>query len=154
MADIDKKAQTFIDQVLHRAGVLKTGGDASELRRYAIKRYQRMKKRKSVRTNDQLLEELAKAVQNRRYRGWPYQREETLTSGQQQAGRYPWLEIKPTRNHELAHLVQLSPKEREVMYLLVVAGRSKEEIVAELGVSKEWVAVTINKIKHIYGQVR
>ncbi|WP_407894953.1 hypothetical protein [Lacticaseibacillus sp. N501-2] len=154
MANVDKKAQALIDQVLHRAGVLKTDGDANELRRYAIKRYRRMNERKSVRTNDQLLEELTKAVRQHRYRGWPYQREESLTSGQQQAGRYPWLETKPTRNHELAHMVQLSPKEREVMYLLVVAGRSTEEIVAELGVSKDWVAVTINKIKHIYGQVR
>ena len=154
MADIDKKGQVFIDQALHRAGVLATDGDSSELRRYANKRYRRMKERKSVRTNDQLLAELTKAVQLHRHRGWQYQREETLASGQQQAGRYPWLETKPTRNHELAHLVQLSPKEREVMYLLVVAGRSKDEIVAELGVSKDWVAVTINKIKHIYGQVK
>ena len=113
-----------------------------------------MNERKSARTHDQLLAELTKAVQQQRHRGWRYQREGSLESGQQQAGRYPWLKAKPTGNHELAHLVQLSPKEREVMYLLVVAGRSKEEIVAELGVSNEWVAVTINKIKHIYGQVR
>ncbi len=32
MADIDKKTQAFIDQVLHRAGVLKTDGNANELR--------------------------------------------------------------------------------------------------------------------------
>lgn len=149
MANIDKKAQAFIDQVLHRAGVLKTDGDANELHRYAIKRYQRMNERKSVRTNANYWKNSPKQFSSIAIVVGSIK----VKNHWHQVNNKP-VETKPTRNHQLAHLVQLSPKEREVMYLLVVARRSEEEIVAELGVSKEWVEVTINKIKHIFGQVR
>ena len=73
--------------------------------------------------------------------------------GQQRAGRYEWLEVSPSKNRDLAHHVQLTPSERDVLYLLVAAGMSQAEIVEKLGASGDWVEVTIAKIKQIYGSV-
>jgi DNA-binding CsgD family transcriptional regulator len=49
--------------------------------------------------------------------------------------------------------VQLTPNERDVLYLLVAVGMSQAEIVEKLGASGDWVEVTIAKIKQIYGPV-
>lgn len=59
----------------------------------------------------------------------------------------------PSKHRDLAHHVQLTPNERDVLYLLVAAGMSQAEIVEKLGASGDWVEVTIAKIKQIYGPV-
>jgi DNA-directed RNA polymerase specialized sigma24 family protein len=153
MEAIDNRTEHLIAQALKQAGVLPTDGDARELRRYALNRYRRIKNNHPQWKRQEVLVDLVKVIQVRRHRGWAYQQEEIVRHGQQQAGRYEWLEVKPTQDHDLAHLVQLTPNERDVLYLLVVAGMSPEQIVEKLGASGDWVAVTIAKLRNIYGEV-
>lgn len=149
----DDHTEQLMAQALRQAGVKPSDGDGDELHRYALKRYRRIKARHPKWERQAVLVELAKVIQAHRHRGWAYQQAKTIRHGQQQAGRYEWLEVQPTRNRDLAHLVQLTPDERNVLYLLVVAGMSEAQIVAKLGASEDWVAVTIAKLQNIYGQV-
>lgn len=153
MEAIDNRTEHLIAQALKQAGVLPTDGDARELRCYALKRYRRIKVNHPQWIRQEILVALIKSIQAHRHRGWAYQQKEVVRRGQQQAGRYEWLEVKPTQNRDLAHLVQLTPDERDVLYLLVVAGLSSEQIVEKLGASGDWVAVTVAKLRHIYGEV-
>lgn len=153
MAELDAKGEKLVAQALKRAGVRDTDGDSEDLHRYAVRFYRRKLAQPIPLSRVQLLASLTEAVRARRHRGWDYQQEMLLEPGQQREGRYEWLEVSPTRHHDLAHQVQLKPREREVLYLLVSVGMDEAEIAQKLKVSQAWVKVTTAKIRKIYGPV-
>lgn len=153
MRAIDEAAQALINDVLQKAGVLASDGDAEELKGYAIGQYLRYTLGEEKPNQEALRRDLIRLIIIRRHRGWLYEQYVPVMRGQQLAGRYEWLEVTPSKHRDLAHHVQLTPNERDVLYLLVAAGMSKAEIVEKLGASGDWVAVTIAKIKQIYGPV-
>lgn len=153
MRAIDEEAQVLINDVLRQAGVLDSDGDAEELKGYAVGQYLRQTLGSAKPDRDELRRNLIRLIVIRRHRGWLYEQYEPIMRGQQLAGRYEWLEVSPSKHRDLAHHVQLTPNERDVLYLLVAAGMFQAEIVEKLGDSGDWVEVTIAKIKQIYGPV-
>lgn len=153
MRAIDEDAQVLINDVFRKAGVLASDGDAEELKGYAIGQYLRYMLGDMKPNRDDLRRNLIRLIVIRRHRGWLYEQYVPVMRGQQLAGRYEWLEVTPLKHRYLAHHVQLTPNERDVLYLLVAAGMSQAEIVEKLGASGDWVEVTIAKIKQIYGPV-
>lgn len=153
MRAIDEEAQTLINDVLRQAGVLDSDGDSEELKGYAIGQYLRYTLGDTKPDREELRRNLIRLIIIRRHRGWLYEQYVPVMRGQQLAGRYEWLEVSPSKNRDLAHHVQMTPSERDVLYLLVAAGMSQAEIVKKLGASGDWVEVTIARIKRIYGPV-
>lgn len=153
MRAIDEETQQLINGVLHQAGVLETDGDSEELKGYAIGQYLQYTLGDKKPDREELRRNLIRLIITRRHRGWLYEQYVPVMRGQQLAGRYEWLEVTPSKHRDLAHHVQLTPNERDVLYLLVAAGMSQDEIVEKLGASGDWVEVTIAKIKQIYGPV-
>lgn len=153
MRAIDEDAQVLINAVLRKAEVLASDGDAEALKGYAIGQYLRYTLGKEKPNREELTRNLIRLIMIRRHRGWLYEQYVPVMRGQQLAGRYEWLEVTPSKHRDLAHHVQLTPNERDVLYLLVAAGTSPAEIVEKLGASGDWVEVTIAKIKQIYGPV-
>lgn len=153
MRAIDEETQILINDVLRQAGVLDSDGDAEELKGYAIGQYLRYTLGDAKPDCEELRRNLVRLIVTRRHRGWLYEQYVPVMRGQQRAGRYEWLEVTPSKNRDLAHHVQLTPNERDVLYLLVATGMSQAEIVEKLGASGDWVEVTIAKIKQIYGPV-
>lgn len=150
---VDEEARALINAVLRQAGVFDSDGDAEELKGYAIGQYLRYTIGDAKPDREELRRNLIRLIITHRHRGWLYEQYVPAMRGQQLAGRYEWLEVTPSNNRDLAHHVQLTPNERDVLYLLVTAGMSQEEIVEKLGASSDWVEVTIAKIKQIYGRV-
>lgn len=150
---IDEQAQRLINEVLHQAGVLASDGDFEEMKGYAIGQYLRYTLSERKLDDEALRRNLIRLIIARRHRGWLYEQYVPVMRGQQLADRYEWLEVTPSKHRDLAHHVQLPPNERDVLYLLVAAGMSQAEIVDKLGASGDWVEVTIDKIKQIYGPV-
>lgn len=153
MRAIDEETQQLINEVLHQAGVLETDDDAKEMKGYAIGQYLRYTLGDTKPDREELRRNLIRLIIIRRHRGWLYEQYVPVMRCQQLAGRYEWLEVTPSKHRDLAHHVQLTPNERDVLYLLVAAGMSQDEIVEKLGASGDWVEVTIAKIKQIYGPV-
>lgn len=151
MRAIDEEAQALINDVLRQAGWLAVDGDAEALKGYAIRQYLRYTLDKVKPNRDALSRNLIRLIMIRRHRGWLYEQDVPVMHSQQLSGRYEWLEVTPGTHRDLAHHVQLTPNERDVLYLLVAAGMSQDEIVEKLGASGDWVEVTIAKIKQIYG---
>ena len=100
-----------------------------------------------------LRQDVIRLIMIRRHRGWLYEQYVPVMRGQQLAGRYEWLEVTPSKHRDLAHHVQLTPNERDVLYLLVASRMSPAEIVEKLGAGDDWVEATIAKIKQIYRPV-
>lgn len=153
MRAIDEETQQLINEVLHQAGVLETDGDAEELKGYAIGQYLRYKLSDTKPDREDLRRNLIRLIITRRHRRWLYEQYVPVMLGQRLAGRYEWLEVAPSKHRDLAHHGQLTPNERDALYLLVAAGMSQDEIVEKLGASGDWVEATIAKIKQIYGPV-
>lgn len=145
MIIVSDRIEHLVAHALFQAGVLITDEDAAVLREDAIRRYWEIYLWQPQLSQQELSKQLIDVIILNRYRG-------TLSP---EASLVQQLEKidRTAASIALSYQVQLTPFERDVLYLLKVVGLNKAQISEKLGRYDDQVSVSMAKLKQIYGPI-